>query len=474
VRELKRKLLLISLILVFLFSLSSISTIMIKSSKAQGTHNVAVTSVTPSETLVKCGDLVNITVVVEDQGAETETFNTTVYRDSVPIEINRTTTDLAAGQNRTLIFTWNTSDTINEIYALASKEKTYDITAEATLASDTDQSDNTLVSSSTVKGISQYIAISPERTLDETLTTGKNYTISVSTDYNGTDVWGWNIRLTYRPSVLECIEVRNGDLITKTKDPSAEFNSAIDNTIGEVSAGAYFYYLYPSVPPTTNGPGTLIDITFRVVGIGNSNITLVKQDTYVQVFDQSVSPDPYDIINAYLPSLIHIFAGYFSNAIAKLVDVAITSVSPSSTSVTIGETVNVTVVVENKGEINETFDVKTYYDYAPAFPGQNVIGTQTVQNLVAGTNRTIVFAWNTTYVKEGNFIITALISGISDDAAPANNRLDSSLSVSVKLKELRPLPITEIAIGAVVVIAVIAVVYFVLRRRRKKAPVEYA
>lgn len=445
---------------------------MIRFSKAQGNHDIAVTSVTPSETLVKLGDLVNITVVVVNQGAEAETFNMTVYRDSVSIEINRTVTDLAAGQNRTLVFTWNTSDASGEIYVLSSKDKTYDIKAVATLPSDTDQSDNTLVSPSKIKVVSQYIAVSPKRTVDETLTTGKNYTISVSTDYNGSDVWGWNIRLTYRPAVLECLEVLNGDLITTSKDPSARFNATINNAIGEVSAGGYFFYLFPNAPPTTDGPGTLVNVTFRVVGTGSSNITLEKQNTYVQVSNPSINPNPYDVINDYLPSLNHIFSGFFSNTVAKLIDVAITNVTPSPTSVTIGDTVNITVVVENQGEINETFDLKTYYDYAPAFPGQNVIGTQTVQNLVAGTNRTLIFAWNTTYVKEGNYVITALISGLLDDADTADNQLNSSQTVAVKIKELRPLPITELIIGTVAVVAVIAVIYFVLRKRRKKAPIE--
>lgn len=455
-----------------MFSLSNIGTNMIMISKAQGNHDIAVIKVTPSETIVESNALVNITVVVENQGVESETFNVTVYRDSIPIETNRTVTDLAAGQNRTSFFIWNTTDTIEEIYALTSKEKTYDVKAVATLASDTDQGDNTLVSPSKIKVISQYITISPKRTVDETLTTGKNYTISIGTDYNGTDVWGWNVRLTFRPSVLECIEVRNGDLITASKDPSAQFNSAINNAIGEVSAGAYFYYMPPSMPPTTEGPGTLVNVVFRVVGKGRSNVTLEKQNTYVQVFDQSVSPDPYDVINDYLPSLNHIFSGYFSNTITQLIDIAITSVKPSLTSVTIGETVNITVVLENQGETDETFDVKVYYDYAPAFPGQNVIGTKTVQNLVAGKNTTRVFAWNTTYVKEGSHIITAVVSGVQGDIDTSNDQLDSIERVAVSLKESRPLPITELIIGAIVVVGVVAVVYFVLRRRRKKTPLE--
>ena len=454
------------------FFLSSMGMSIIEISRAQGNHDIAVTNVAPSETIVISNALVNITVVVENQGTESETFNVTLYRDLIPIEINRTVTDLAVGQSRSLFFIWNTTDTIEEIYALTVKEKTYDIKAKATLASDTDQGDNTLVSPDKIKVVSQYIAIGPKRTVDETLTVGESYTISINTDYSGTDVWGWNVRLTFRPSILECTEVRNGDLVNTNKDSSAQFTSAIDNAIGEVSAGAYFYYMPPSIPPTTEGPGTLVSVVFRVTGNGRSNITLADQDTYVQVFDQSVSPDPYEAINDYLPGLNHIFSGYFSNTLTQLIDIAITSVSPSPTSVIIGETVDITVVAENDGETDETFDVKVYYDYLPAFPGQNIIGTKTVQRLAAGTDTTLVFSWNTTYVKEGNYVITAIASGVQGDVDTSNDRFDSSERVAVNLKELRPLPITEIIIGVVVVVAVIAVAYFILRRRRKETSPE--
>lgn len=471
-KELAGKSLWVSFVLVLVLSLSSIGASVIRVSKAQGNHDIAVIAVTPSETLVESNALVNITVVVENQGTESETFNVTIYRDSIPIAVNLTATDLAAGQNRTLFSIWNTTDTVEEIYALSSKEKIYDVKAVAVLLSDTDQSDNTLVSPSKIKVVSHYITISPKRTIDETLTAGKNYTVSISTDYNGSDVWGWNVRLTFRPSVLECIEVTNGDLITLSKDPSAEFHSTINNAAGEVSAGAYFFYLPPSTPPTTEGPGILVNMVFRVMSKGRSNITLETQNTYVQAFSQSAHPEPFDVINDYLPSLNHIFSGYFSNVITQKVDIAITGVKPSPTSVTIGETVNTTVAVENRGETDETFDVKAYYDYTPAFPGQNIIGTKTVQNLLAGSNTTLVFAWNTTYVKEGSYVITAVASGMQGDIDTSNDHGDSSEEVAVNQKELRPLPITEIIIGAVVVVAVIVVVYFLLRRRRKQQPLE--
>ncbi len=49
---------------------------------------------------------------------------------------------------------------------------------------------------------SPSITIVPDKILDETLVAGDNVTISVYTDYNGSDVWGYQFTLSYNSSVL--------------------------------------------------------------------------------------------------------------------------------------------------------------------------------------------------------------------------------------------------------------------------------
>ena len=318
--------------------------------------------------------------------------------------------------------------------------------------------------------ISQYIAVIPERTVNETLTTGKNYTVAILTDYSGDDVYSCNVQLVFSPAILECIEVRNGDLITTDKDPDARFVSNINNTKGELSAGAFFYYIPPDLPPTTSGPGTLANVTFKVVGTGASDIALGRE-TNLKGYD-ATTDQIFTIIDRISPDINHLLSGYFSNTLSQVVDVAVVSVTLLSTSVTKGEPVNITVVVENRGTSDQAFDVKAYYDYTREFPGQNVIGTKTAQTLAAGTSKTLVFTWNTTLVKEGSYTITAVISGLQGDVDLANNELNSSERVTVKQEEIRPLPITEMVIGLVIVVAVVAVIYLVLRKRRKKPQIE--
>jgi len=83
------------------------------------------------------------------------------------------------------------------------------------------------------------------------------------------------------------------------------------------------------------------------------------------------------------------------------IDIAIVSVTPSATEVVVGESLNITVTVENQGTFHwENLNVTTYYD-------DTEIGTQTVMNLVNGSSTTLTFAWNTTGVSPGTYTIMA-------------------------------------------------------------------
>jgi hypothetical protein len=123
--------------------------------------------------------------------------------------------------------------------------------------------------------VSPYLMVLPEETSDSTLTPGNDYNISIYTDYDGSDVWSWQFELTFNPAVLHGVQVRNGDLITTIKDPSAVFVAGtFDNTLGKLSLTvAYFDYSSPPAP-TTSGPGTLAYVDFTVVGYGSSDIEL--------------------------------------------------------------------------------------------------------------------------------------------------------------------------------------------------------
>jgi parallel beta-helix repeat protein len=70
-------------------------------------HGVAVTQVTPHETVIMQGYPMPINVTVENQGDYTETFNVTTYASTTAIETQEIT--LASKSSTTIVFTWNTT-----------------------------------------------------------------------------------------------------------------------------------------------------------------------------------------------------------------------------------------------------------------------------------------------------------------------------------------------------------------------------
>jgi len=98
-------------------------------------NDVAVLSVTPSSNTVYQGQVVNITVVVRNEGTTNETFNVTAKYFNLIIE-TKTVTNLAQSESTTLVFSWDTTDVPTGF--------NYEIRAEAsTVAGETDVADNT-------------------------------------------------------------------------------------------------------------------------------------------------------------------------------------------------------------------------------------------------------------------------------------------------------------------------------------------
>jgi hypothetical protein len=102
-------------------------------------HDVAVTDVTPSKTVVGQGFNATINVTVANQGDYTETFNVTTYVTTPPlpleIVIDITTVSLDAGGNMKISLAWNTT-------GLDIGNFTFTATAES-VAGETNTADNT-------------------------------------------------------------------------------------------------------------------------------------------------------------------------------------------------------------------------------------------------------------------------------------------------------------------------------------------
>ncbi len=98
-----------------------------------GVHDIAILSVTPSDTLVYWGEIVLIDVDVRNEGTWTETFDVTVRYNSTTMGV-QTVNNLAPSTDKTLTFNWNTTQV---------DQGSYTIEAEATIVVfETDTADN--------------------------------------------------------------------------------------------------------------------------------------------------------------------------------------------------------------------------------------------------------------------------------------------------------------------------------------------
>lgn len=85
---------------------------------AFGSHDVAVTNATPSTTEPYPRQTVDITVVAKNDGTFNETFDVSTYYDSTLIG-TQTVTDLPPEEEKTLTFSWNTTDIAGGYYTIS-------------------------------------------------------------------------------------------------------------------------------------------------------------------------------------------------------------------------------------------------------------------------------------------------------------------------------------------------------------------
>jgi len=149
------------------------------------------------------------------------------------------------------------------------------------------------------------IYISPQyvSTEDPLSEIGNNYILSIMTDYDGSDVYGYEFSLTFNPLVLEVVEVLNGDLITGNPIDLLWDDGDLNNPEGTLTLVRNGYY-YTTLPPTlVSGPGTLATVNFTVVGYGASNIAFVESETRLIGFKEGGEWESYNIIDENFPHM---------------------------------------------------------------------------------------------------------------------------------------------------------------------------
>ncbi|MEA2090718.1 MAG: CARDB domain-containing protein [Thermoproteota archaeon] len=225
-----------------------------------------------------------------------------------------------------------------------------------------------------------------------------NVTLEIT---NVTGLFGYDLKLYYDTNILDGLNVTlPPNHFLTPKDPSKlcilkqEIVDDYNATYGLVRVVATL--LAPESPK--NGSGTLVEIKFKATSRGSSILHLGE----TQLSAEWGVPILHGASNGLV--LVGIVCR----------DVAVISVEPFTSELYIGWTVNITVVVENQGDFTETFNVTLYYN-------SNIVGTETLVDLVAGAGVNLTFTWNTTGLDPGNYTIKAVASTVPEEIDISDN-----------------------------------------------------
>ncbi len=263
------------------------------------------------------------------------------------------------------------------------------------------------------------INVDPDSTYDLSL---DSYTISIRTNYTGNDIWGYEFTLTYNPLLLEGVSVDRVGLMEDAPHPTTTVTGIFDNNAGYLNlTGAYFttelnVSTGEVVKPVnvTSGPGILANVTFNVVGKGDTPITL-GVETVLYGWSELGNGDAYEIIAArYQP--LNIENGYLCNtAYVPVHDGAALSGTVNATWVYKGAAISISANVKNEGNVIEKFDCSIEW-------GPLAVVYSTTVTVVNGTTHPISSViWDTAGLFPGTHNVTVVVGEVWGETDTSDN-----------------------------------------------------
>jgi CARDB protein len=229
------------------------------------------------------------------------------------------------------------------------------------------------------------------------------------------------------------------------------------NSTTAVSISSINHFLGNVTVTTTTSSssiGTLLNATFIGLPSGASHGVLVlitvanntAVGTYTVTIIATSGPDIHQITIT-VTVVLH--------------DIAITSVSYTADSQTIGTTVTYTIIVENQGSVSENVTVD-------ALAGPFTVAQQNLTNLLPGDTQTVTLKWTTRGYAAGTYPLGAKAVRVTNEATTANNIMYSKTFFALNAP---PPPVITtsliIEIAALAAVAIIVALAIFLFRRRK-------
>lgn len=228
-------------------------------------------------------------------------------------------------------------------------------------------------------------------------------TFSINIDIaNVAGLAGWEIKLYYERDVLNTITATEGQFLKSVVPPhnTTMFIPTINPNWNATHGRVYLGCTLWGQGPGASGSGTLASITFEVVGVGQTPLSLPQDQTIL------VDPNVQDIPHTTVGGSVIVGGN----------DIAVTHLHLSKT-ITNDTTVQIDVTVQNNGDLTVSeFNVILKYD-------ENEIETRTVTDLTPESSLNLIFTWDTTPVPKGNYTIEARVPQVVGEVLVENNEL---------------------------------------------------
>jgi len=326
------------------------------------TRDIRIQSLVPSEAFGQIGDMITITMTVENKGNQTESFDASTYFNHTIIQTKNVITLPPSAQTQ-VVFTWNTSGLPEGDYILSGIAGP----VEGEIETDDNQFTDGIVSLyNAPPQTKRDVAITLVTAQPSEVQVGDPVHILVQVKNLGDRPEGFNATVFYNGFPMTAFHVI---LLL----PGAEQNLTYTWDTSSMFEGLYTIKAY--IPPL---------------------------------------PDEQNVTNnEYTDGIVHIIAPHPP---VEKHDVAVINVTASTGQAFTGDPVRICVEVSNLGDFDETFNVTVY-------GGMLKIGGQDFLHLGAHLNRTVCFLWDTSGLSQGNYTIWAIADPVPGEVDITNNYL---------------------------------------------------
>jgi len=373
-------------------------------------HDVAVTDVTASPTIVTSGELVNINVTVNNPGTEPETFNVTAYNRGYLVlspDGDGAYTDWEGDHDD-----WDDWPSLDAFFVSATLDGKYE---SSTLANHTDET-------WTIEKVIVNIEARNNETSDEEVrlmlviggtehlgsayaplnATYTKYTSEWTTNPETLSAWTW--------SDIDALEAGVG-----SEQVGLDWTGRLEVTqlYVEVIGAWQSVSLGEEVTDLAAGASKNLTFTWSTTGFAGGIYT-IKAEADVVLDEKNTANNMKEADD---------------KVTIQIRDIAITSVTTEPTKVVVGDRVSIKVTVVNEGNVPETFNVSVYYDLT-------FIENKTITDLWAGDKREPKVEWDTSGVAEGNYTIRAEVPPLPGEVNTTNNVKEADEKVSISLHNI--------------------------------------